>query len=308
VATSDAGEWLEATLRSLSTSDYANLSILVLAQNDDPSVHARVATAAPQAFVRVVEPEIVGYGAISNLVISMVDGAQFFLLCHDDVVVAPDAISQLVDASVKENAGMVTPKYVAMENEQVLLHVGQQADRTGAVSERITVGEVDHGQHDIVREVFVAPGGVTLVRSDLFTELQGFDPAISAMAEDLELSWRAQVAGARVVVAPLAKVAHVHLQTERTFTDPNASLQALQRRHELRSVLVNSSRTTLALVLPLIMVLNVAEYLVAAFGQDHERTLAIKGAWGWNFGLFPSMVRATCSICCLPSVSNAFSR
>ena len=196
VATSDAGEWLDATLRALSNSDYANLSVLVLARTDDAAVSDRVAKAAPGAFVRQVDAEVIGYGAISNLVISMVDGAPFFLLCHDDVVVATDAVSQLVDASIKENAGIVTPKYVAMDNDQVLLHVGQNADRTGAVSERITVGEVDHGQHDVVRDVFVAPGGVTLVRSDLFAELQGFDTEISAMAEDLELSWRAQVAGA----------------------------------------------------------------------------------------------------------------
>jgi GT2 family glycosyltransferase len=291
VATSDAGEWLDATLRSLTNSDYANLSILVLAQTNDASLSDRVATAAPGAFVRQVDHDLVGYGAISNLVTSMVDGAPFFLLCHDDVVVAKDAVSQLVEASVKENAGIVTPKYVAMGNDQVLLHVGQNADRTGAVSERISVGEVDHGQHDVVRDVFVAPGGVTLVRSDLFAEIQGFDPEISAMAEDLELSWRAQVAGARVVVAPLAKVAHVHLQGERMFLQDQPSLQALQRRHELRAVLVNSSSMTLLLVLPLLVLLNVAEYVVAALGHDHERSTALRHIWGWNFGQRSSLRR-----------------
>ena len=282
VATSDAGEWLDATLASLAASDYPTLSILVLSNSGDPFVERRVAAAAPGAFVRVVEEDVSGYGALSNLAIGMVDGAPFFLLCHDDVVLAPDAISQLVDASIKENAGIVTPKYVALDDDRVLLHVGQNADRTGAVSERITAGEVDHGQHDAVRDVFVAPGGVMLVRSDLFAELQGFDPEISAMAEDLELSWRAQVAGARIVVAPLSKVAHVHLQSERESLPSEPSLQALQRRHELRTVLVNSSRTTLLLIVPLLVVLNLAEYLVASIGHDHERTRAIRHAWGWN--------------------------
>jgi len=46
------------------------------------------------------------------------------------------------------------------------------------------------------------------VRADLFSTLRGFDPLITLLGEDLDLCWRAQVAGARIVVAPLAKVAH----------------------------------------------------------------------------------------------------
>ncbi|HTZ09674.1 MAG TPA: glycosyltransferase, partial [Acidimicrobiales bacterium] len=81
----------------------------------------------------------------------------------------------------------------------------------GAVVDRIEPGEIDHGQHDSVLDVFLAPGGCTLVRADLFAELGGFDPAIVAMGEDLDLCWRAQILGARVVVAPGARVRHLEL-------------------------------------------------------------------------------------------------
>ena len=63
-------------------------------------------------------------------------------------------------------------------------------------------GELDQEQHDAVRDVFLAPGGCTLVRADLFASLGGFDPAMTLYGEDLDLCWRAQIAGARVVVAP----------------------------------------------------------------------------------------------------------
>ena len=58
----------------------------------------------------------------------------------------------------------------------MLLHVGLNADRFGATTERIEPGEVDHGQHDTARDVFVAPGGATLVRADLFATLGGLRP------------------------------------------------------------------------------------------------------------------------------------
>ena len=128
----------------------------------------------------------------------------------------------MVEAAYRTNAGIVTPKVVAYEDPLVLLHVGQTCDRFGVVRERVELGEIDHGQQDLERDVFVAPGGVTLVRADLFAALRGFDPLITVLGEDLDLCWRAQVAGARIVVAPLAKVAHRETMAtgERPVTAP----------------------------------------------------------------------------------------
>ena len=146
--------------------------------------------------------------AATNEALSMVEGAAFFLLCHDDCALDPDVVHNLVEESFRSNAGLVSPKFVNWDDPSVLLHVGMSCDKTGAVVDRIQDGEVDHGQHDAVRDVFVAPGGCILVRADLFRELGGFDAGIVAMGEDLDLSWRCQVAGSRVVVAPDARVRH----------------------------------------------------------------------------------------------------
>ena len=187
--------------------------------------------------MRVLE-ENRGFGAACNEAALMVEGSAFFLFCHDDVRLDPDAVQLMVEAAFRTNAGIVTPKVVAYEDPLVLLHVGQTCDRFGVVRERIELGEIDHGQQDLERDVFVAPGGVTLVRADLFTTLRGFDPLITLLGEDLDLCWRAQVAGARIVVAPLAKVAHRETIAtgERPVTAPGtrrASRQDLQRRHQL---------------------------------------------------------------------------
>ena len=81
--------------------------------------------------------------------------------------------------------------------------------RPGVRAPIVERGELDQEQHDAVRDVFCAPGGCTLVRADLFAVLGGFDPAMELLGEDLDLSWRAQVAGARVVAVPAAVVRHV---------------------------------------------------------------------------------------------------
>jgi len=248
MVTTDPGPWFDEALSSLASQDYQELSVLVLATGEDtPDVTERVARVLPDAFVRNLSGRP-AYGAATNEVMGMVEGAAFYLLLHDDVALDHDAVHEMVEESFRSNAGVVTPKFVNWDDPTVLLHVGMNCDKTGAVVDRILEGEVDHGQHDAVRDVFVAPGGCILVRADLFRELNGFDPGIVAMGEDLDLSWRCQVAGSRVVVAPDARVRHREVVAGGVVPLAVAgvgpargrraiTMQALQRRHELRAVL-----------------------------------------------------------------------
>jgi GT2 family glycosyltransferase len=208
VVTRDPGAWFDEVLASWAAVHYDELAVLILDAGGREDPTERVAEAVPDAFVRRL-PAGGGFGAAANEVLGMVEGAAFFLLCHDDCAPAPDAVHRMVEESFRSNAGVITPKMTRWDDPEVLLHVGMGADKAGAVFDRVQVGEVDHGQHDAVRDVFVAPGGCTLIRADLFAELGGFDPTITAMGEDLDLSWRAQIAGARVMVAPAATVRHL---------------------------------------------------------------------------------------------------
>jgi GT2 family glycosyltransferase len=298
VVAHDPGPWFEETLASLASQDYAELSVLVLDVGTDEDLPARVAAVIPTAYVRHFEQNR-GFGATANEVRSMVDGAAYFLLCHDDVALFPDAVHLMVEEAFRSNAGIVSPKVVSWEDPERLVHVGMTVDKAGSVVDRVQAHEIDHGQHDAVRDVFVAPGGVTLVRADLFEELGGFDPSIVAMGEDLDLCWRAQVVGARIIVAPDARVRHRELLAggarpidpgmtgqvdERTAKAEAAppTLQELERRHELLAVLKCYGVFSLIRVVPQIIVLTVAEIIVAELAGNRARARAVSRAWRWN--------------------------
>ncbi len=290
VVTTDPGPWFEEALSSLAEQDYGELSVLVLATGGEAGVAERVGRILPDAFVRHL-PENPGYGAAANEALDMVEGAAFFLLCHDDCALDPDVVHKLVEESYRSNAGVVSPKFVNWDNPSILLHVGMSCDKTGAVVDRIQDGEVDHGQHDAVRDVFVAPGGCILVRADLWRQLGGFDPGIVAMGEDLDLSWRCQVAGSRVVVAPDARVRHREVvagglrELDVTVTGSARhpdTLQSLQRRHELRAVMKCYTWFHLLRVLPQAALLALGETTVALLARDRSRASAVAGAWTWN--------------------------
>ena len=287
VVTRDPGPWFDEVLAAWASQSYEELSVLFLDAGGEVDPTDRVGAVLPDAFVRRL-PENAGFGPTVNQVLGMVEGAAFLLVCHDDCAPAPDAVHLLVEESYRSNAGVVSPKVVAWDDSSVLLHVGMNVDKTGAVVDRVHPGEVDHGQHDGVRDVFAAPGGCTLVRADLFAELGGFDPGIALMGEDLDLSWRAQVLGARVVVAPEARVRHVQalaggIRASSVPGEP-VTMQALQRRHELRAVLKCYSWFHLLRVVPQAALLALGEVVVALVAGDRARAAAVVGAWRQNLG------------------------
>jgi GT2 family glycosyltransferase len=286
VVTRDPGPWLEETLAALGAQDYPDLSVLVLdaASAEDPT--PRVAAVLPDAFVRRLEHDG-GFGANANHAIEMVHGAPLLLLCHDDVAPDPDLVHLLVEEAYRSNAGIVGPKHVGWVDPSRLLHVGLAVDKTGAVLDRVLPLELDHGQHDAVRDVFAVPGGCTLVRADLFAALGGFDPLVVGMGEDLDLCWRAHVAGARVVVAPAARVRHLELvagglRSLPVHDEPTPTLRELQRRHELYAALKAYDGPHLARIVPQALVLAAAEVVVALVTGDRQRAVAVVRAWRWN--------------------------
>jgi GT2 family glycosyltransferase len=295
VVAHDPGPWFEEALASLAAQDYRELSVLVLDAAGTGDLTTRVASVLPTAYVRRLE-ENRGFGASVNEVRTMVDGAAYYLLCHDDVALFPDTVHLLVEEAFRSNAGIVSPKVVSWSDPERLIHVGMTVDKGGAVVDRVHANEIDHGQHDAVRDVFLAPGGCVLVRADLFEVIGGFDPAIVAMGEDLDLCWRAQVAGARIIVAPDARVRHLEeLAAGQRPVEPVVAagepppehvvtLQELQRRHELLAVFKCYGTFHLLRVVPQVVVLAIAEVVVAGVTGARERAGAVVRAWRWNLG------------------------
>ena len=204
----DPGEWFEEALRSLSGSDYPNLSIVVVDNASKMPLATRASEAVPEAFM--VRNEVnLGFGNAVNEAVKNVPTASYLLVCHDDVVLAPDAVSVMVEDALRMNASIVAPKVVAWSYPDRVLSLGYDVDRTAAMRTRVDVGDLDQDQFAIVEEVFAASSAAMLVRHDLFVALGGFDPEMFLFGEDVDLSYRAQLAGARAISSSYAKVRHM---------------------------------------------------------------------------------------------------
>jgi GT2 family glycosyltransferase len=278
VVARDPGPWFEEAIGALAEQDYPNLSILVIDAHSPDEVKPRVATVAPTAYVRRLDDDP-GYGASANEVLEVVDGAAFYLFCHDDVAPAPDAVRTLVEEAFRSNAAVVGPKLVDWDDPRRLLQVGQGMDHAGYGLPLVERGELDQSQHDAVRDVFSVPGPCMLVRSDLFGEIGGFDEGITDFLDDVSLCWRAHIAGARVIVAPDARVRHRDALAQRRGYDERRRLQA---RHRLRLVLSCYGPLGVARAVAQTVVLNVVEVAYALVAGRRKYLGDVVSAWSWN--------------------------
>ena len=289
VVACDPGLWFEECLEALGAQDYPNLDVLVVDAASHEELTARVAAVLPRAFI-LRQSERKGFSAAANEALVAIEGASHLLICHDDVAPAPDAVRCLVGEAYRSNAGIVGPKLVEWDASDHLLEVGIGVDRFGVAVERVERGELDQAQHDEGREVFAVPGGCILIRADLFRALGGFDPDIELFGEDVDLCWRAQVAGARVVVAPSARVRHVQVARSGSRTVGDAAV--LRRRHELRAVLKNYEHLHRLLVVLDLAAGSVAEVSIALVRGERERAKRVGDAWWWNWRHRRSLRRA----------------
>ena len=271
------GDHFAETLASLGDQDYENLSVLVVDAGSEEPIADRVADVLPEAYLHRLTGDP-GWSVAANQSIELVSGSPFLLFCHDDVALAPDCVTQLMGELYRSNGGIAGPKLVRWTDDRRLLQLGMGSDRFGVMVDQVERGEFDQDQYDGVRDVFVIPGGVQLIRADLFAALGGFDPSIKVQGEDLDLCWRAHAAGARVLAVPAAKARHMEAMKDRIDVRER---RRLLTRHRLRTVLAISTRRSILTVIgsfALILIESLYSLLAGRRGQARDVLAAIP----WN--------------------------
>ena len=286
VVTRDAGPTLEATLASIAAQEYANLTTLVIDANSSEDPTGRVAAVAPNAFVKRFEAS--GYAAAANQALGTIEGASFFLFCHDDVELGSGTVQALVEEAFRSNAGVVGAKLVDWDAPDHLRSVGSTIDKFGFVWPNAEPGELDQEQHDAVRDTFLVSTATMLVRCDLFGDLGGFAADLDGYGEDLDLCWRARIAGARTVITPAARVRHLEGSAIGESAGPT---ERVAQRSRARIVLANYSPLHVLRIAPQALLFAFGEMLASLLMGRTGPAKDILAAIGWNIAHLPETLR-----------------
>ncbi|MDB5164328.1 MAG: hypothetical protein JWS12_946 [Candidatus Saccharibacteria bacterium] len=140
---------------------------------------------------------------------AMKAGAKYVALFNNDAIADKHWLKNILAAAeTQPKSGIVTSKFMRIDKK----HLDSTGDFYSVWGLPFPRGrnELDNGQYDDKRDVFGASGGASLYRAAMLQEVGLFDETFFAYFEDVDMSFRAQLAGWKVVYAPQA-IAYHHL-------------------------------------------------------------------------------------------------
>ncbi|HEX3706188.1 MAG TPA: glycosyltransferase family 2 protein [Mycobacteriales bacterium] len=183
---------------------------------------------------------------------------EWIWLLHDDSAPDPAALDELLlRVTHSPSVWLAGPKVRDWDNK-LLLRAGLTIDAAGNVDTGLDRREPDQGQRDDVDEVLAVGIAGALVRRDVWEQLGGMDPAWADYAAEIDLGWRVNAAGGRVVVVPHAVL--LHAGTDCPGDQPAGTAirsQAVRRRNGMQIVLTNTAGWLVPLLLLRYLVVGV---------------------------------------------------
>ena len=209
-----------------------------------------------------------GFAEGYNRALKMVD-AECYILLNSDVEVTKGWIEPLVEMIQSDKSiAAVAPKLLSDVERDKFEYAGAAGGFIDYLGYPLCRGRIlstieqDRGQHDTAREVFWASGAAFCCRADLFHAMGGFDGDFFAHMEEIDLCWRMQLAGYKIMSEPKSVVYHLG-----GGTLPNESPNKLYLNYRNNLAMLykcapTTQRLTVAILRPIADMLSMAIYLL----------------------------------------------
>jgi GT2 family glycosyltransferase len=278
VVTWNGADLLPACLDALARQSCDDAELIVVDNGSHDGSPELVARLAPHARV-IALPINQGFAGGTNAGLAAATGRYVFLV-NNDARPAPDCLMHLV-ATLNADArlGMVAPRIVLAASGRID-SAGIVIDRAAMAHQRLR-GAADAGLADRSTAVFGASGACALLRRELLTHVGAFDQRFGSFYEDVDLSWRARLAGWEVAYVPAARVVHDHSAT--AARNP-ARKDFLLARNRIWCAVKNYPQHHLVAHLPLLLAYDLA---ILAGRLSAGRRGAVAGRWAALRGLGP---------------------
>lgn len=156
-----------------------------------------------------------GFTGGYNRVLSELD-YEYYVLINSDIEVKSDWLHILTEwMDNHPDCGICGPKILSFDKRDTFEYAGAAGGYLDPLGFPYCRGRVmgklekDHGQYDTVENVLWVSGACLMIRSGLWRKLGGLDERFFAHMEELDLCWRAQIAGYKVQCIPQAAIYHI---------------------------------------------------------------------------------------------------
>ncbi len=210
------------------------------------------------SFVRKYYPEIeihelehnYGFAEGYNRVIKALDDFKYIVLLNSDVETDAEWLSPIIELMENDRQiGIAQPKILSYDDKTMFEYAGAAGGYLDLLGYPFCRGrifdflETDSGQYDDTKEVFWASGAAMVIRKKLFMDLGGFDTRFFAHQEEIDLCWRAKMAGYKVYAVGKSKVYHLgggtlsYVNPHKTYLNFRNNLMMMLKNDYKRAVL-----------------------------------------------------------------------
>lgn len=198
--------FLPGCLDALTRQTYAPLEVIVADNASTDGSQAMIA--GRYAAVRLVQLETnTGFTGACNAGMRAASG-EIVILLNNDTEVEPGWAAEVVAAFDRHpEAGLVASKMLLFDQRDILHTAGDIVYVNGLPGNR-GVWRPDGEAYSHEEYVFSACGGSAAYRKSMLAQVGMLDDDFFFSCEDVDLSWRAQLAGWKCVYAPRAVVYH----------------------------------------------------------------------------------------------------
>ena len=235
------------------------------------------------AVKRIVLDKNYGFAEGYNRALAQLEGYDCFVLLNSDVMTPENWLAPLIEKLESDpTIAVVGPKIMSVAEPSKFEYAGASGgfiDYLGYPFCRgriLSETEVDHGQYNDSREVFWVGGAAFCIRADVYRALGGLCGDFFAHMEEIDLCWRVQLAGLKVVVEPKSMVFHLGGGTLKTNSPRKIFLNHRNNLAMLFRCASPMQRAVVAVVRP---VLDLAAALSYRLKGDKEGARAVFAAW-----------------------------
>jgi GT2 family glycosyltransferase len=202
----NGAQHLPVCLNALRAQTYRAFEVIVADNASQDDSRLLLARDFPEVTV-IALPENRGFTGGNNAGIRAARG-ELIALLNNDTEADPRWLEEIVAAFERHPAaGLVASKMMLFERRDTFHTAGDFYRLDGMPGNR-GVWEIDRGQYDREEYVFSACGGSAAYRKAMLDQIGLLDEDFFYSCEDIDLAWRAQLAGWKCVYAPKAVVYH----------------------------------------------------------------------------------------------------
>lgn len=204
IPTWNGAELLRVALRSLDAQRFRDFEVIVVDNASSDDTLAMMTREFPDAR-QVSLPENRGFAAAVNAGIEAARG-EIIVLLNNDTEADPDWLAALVAGLDRHpEAGSCASKMLDFTDRT---RIDAAGDQMALQATSIGRGEPDGPEFSRERYVFSACAGAAAYRREVFETIGRFDERFFAYLEDVDVGFRAQIAGYRCVYVPDAVIYH----------------------------------------------------------------------------------------------------